>query len=88
MDQRRQGRQSVQTTLYTLHTVTESVIVIQSPYPQVTYADFAICVLLQVITTKQPSLLETFPALEKLKASVEQLPRIKEWMSKRPETPY
>lgn len=59
-----------------------------APLSQVTYADLAICVLLQVLITERPSLLKSFPSLAKLKSSVEELPRIKEWMSKRPDTPY
>lgn len=55
---------------------------------EVTYADLAICVLLEVLTTERPSLLDLFPRLGKLKSSVEQLPRIKEWISNRPDTPY
>lgn len=51
-----------------------------------TYADFAIAVLLDPLSNHKPHLLSVFPALAKLKASVEELPNIKQWIAKRPDT--
>lgn len=55
---------------------------------QVTYADFAVAVLLHTLDTRRPGILDPLPRLTTLRASVEKLPSIEAWMKKRPETPY
>jgi hypothetical protein len=52
----------------------------------VTYADFAITVLLDALAAYKPEIPTAFKALSKLKQSVEQLPNIQKWMSSRPDT--
>ena len=53
-----------------------------------TYADFAVYVLLEPAVSDTPTLLDRFPTLAKLKTSVEQLPNIAKWLKERPESPY
>lgn len=55
---------------------------------QITYADLAICVVLETLCQKQPALIDSFPTLKKLKTTVEQLPAIDKWIKIRPQTPY
>ena len=55
---------------------------------KVTYADFAVYVLLETLEADSPSLLDNFPSLNKLKNSVQKLPNIDKWLKKRPVTPY
>ena len=55
---------------------------------KVTYADFAVYVLLEALEADSPSLLDNFPSLNKLKNSVQKLPNIDKWLKKRPVTPY
>lgn len=51
-----------------------------------TYADFAIYTALEFIIKAFPDFLDTHPATAKLKAAVEALPRIAEWLKRRPKT--
>ena len=51
-----------------------------------TYADFAIYCALEFVVKQFPDFLEKHPATAKLKAAVEALPRIAEWLKRRPET--
>ena len=53
---------------------------------QVTYADFALTVLLDTLAHHKPELLTVFTALSKLKKSVEDLPNIQKWIANRPAT--
>ena len=55
---------------------------------KVTYADFAVYVLLETLEADSPSLLDNFPSLNKLKNSVQKLPNIDKWIKNRPLTPY
>ena len=55
---------------------------------QATYADFAVAVLLDALSQYKPELLAACPALEKLKASVESLPKIEKWIAKRPDSSH
>ena len=55
---------------------------------QVTYADFAVYVLIECILPDAPNLLDHFPHLSKLMETVEGLDKIKEWIQTRPETPH
>ena len=55
---------------------------------KVTYADFAVYVLLETLEADSPSLLDNFPSLNKLKNSVQKLPNIDKWLKNRPVTPY
>ncbi len=58
------------------------------PHVQVTYGDFAVCVLLEALQSDTPTLLDHFPRLAKLKGSVEVLPNVRRWISERPQTDY
>ena len=51
---------------------------------QVTYADLAVAVLLEVLSQQKPELLAAFTNLGRIKRSVEDLPNIKAWIAKRP----
>ena len=57
-------------------------------YTQVTYADLAVCVLLEAVVGESPSLLDQLPSLARLKDSVEGLPNIAAWIQQRPNTPF
>ena len=56
--------------------------------PQVTYADFAIAVMLDTLAQFKPELVSLFAALAKLKKSVEELPNIAKWIANRPDTTH
>lgn len=55
---------------------------------KVTYADLAVCVLLEAVVGESPSLLDQLPSLARLKDSVEGLPNIAAWIQQRPNTPF
>ncbi len=48
------------------------------------YADFAVYNIVAMVTAKDATILDNFPLLAKLKASVEGLENIKQWIKKRP----
>ena len=54
--------------------------------PRVTYADVTIFVILGYVSDAIPSILDKYPALAKLKRSVESLPNIAKWLAERPQT--
>ena len=56
--------------------------------PKVTYADFAGYIALDVILQNDPNVLDRYPALKKLRTSVENLPNIAKWLQDRPKTDY
>ena len=53
-----------------------------------TYADFSIYNTLDYLVKGDPKFTENFPAAKKLRASVEALPNIAEWLKNRPVTEY
>ena len=57
---------------------------------QLTYADISLSLILGcfVMYAGCGAVLERFPKASMLKQSVENLPRIKEWVEKRPKTEY
>ena len=57
---------------------------------QLTYADISLSLILGCFVTYAGcgAVLERFPRANMLKQSVENLPRIKEWIEKRPKTEY
>ena len=57
-------------------------------HTQVTYADFAVYLTVDMITEKFPDVLEKYPTVAKLKASVAALPNISKWLKERPESQY
>lgn len=55
---------------------------------KLTWADFSMVIVLTYITALQPEILDNFPALKKLKETVESLPNIAKWINERPVTNY
>ena len=57
---------------------------------QLTYADIGLSLLLDYFIehTNCGPVVERFPGVSSLKKSLENLPRIKEWVEKRPKTEY
>ena len=53
-----------------------------------TYADFSIFNTLEFFLPQMPTFLDDFPRVAKLKAAVEALPNIAEWLKKRPVTDH
>lgn len=51
-----------------------------------TYADFAISIMLDTLAVHKPEIVAVFKALAKLKKSVEELPNIEKWIATRPDT--
>ena len=51
-----------------------------------TYADFNICCTMEYVTKFVPHFLEDYPCVSKMKAAVESLPNIADWIKKRPVT--
>ena len=54
--------------------------------PKVTYADFAFLEVSGYVFKVAPNLLDKYPALKKLKTSIENLPNIAKWLKERPES--
>ena len=55
---------------------------------KVTYADLAIFVVVEFVEQMFPAAMDKFPALKKLSASVGKLPKISEWLQKRPTSQF
>ena len=55
---------------------------------KVTYPDFYLTVVTEMIIRSGLSTLELYPAILKLKASVEALPKIAKWIKERPKTEF
>ncbi len=55
---------------------------------KVTYPDFCLTVVVDMIIKSGLSALESYPAVLKLKASVEALPKIAKWIKERPKTEF
>lgn len=55
---------------------------------QVTCADMAIAVMLDVLSKSKPDLIQLFANLSKLKKSVEELPNIERWIANRPDSAH
>lgn len=55
---------------------------------KVTYPDFCLTVVADMIIKSGLSTLESYPAVLKLKASVEALPKIAKWIKERPKTEF
>lgn len=57
---------------------------------QLTYADFSLSLTLGFFVTHADcgAVVERFPGVSALKQAVENLPRIKEWIEKRPKTDH
>jgi glutathione S-transferase len=53
-----------------------------------TYIDLGIFHILEYVAAAIPSFLKNFPHVAKLKAAVEALPRVAEWLEKRPKTDH
>lgn len=53
---------------------------------KVTYVDLCIVLTTGFIAMIDPNILETYPAISKLKATVESLPKIAKWIKERPKT--
>ncbi len=51
---------------------------------QVSYTDFSVYNLVAMVTAKDVTILDKFPNLAKLKASVEGLENIQRWLKERP----
>lgn len=56
--------------------------------PKVTYADLIFACMVTFTTSVYPNVLDQYPALKKLKTSVENLPNIAKWLRERPVTEY
>ena len=54
--------------------------------PKVTYADLTIFMMQEYVKDAVPNALDNYPALAKLKRSVENLPNIAKWLAERPQT--
>ena len=55
---------------------------------KVTYVDLRLCVQLDFIEQLLPGTLDKYPAMKKLKSSVENLPAIAKWIKERPQTKF
>ena len=55
---------------------------------KVTYPDFCLTVVAEMIIKSGLSTLESYPAVLKLKAAVESLPKIAKWIKERPKTEF
>ena len=56
--------------------------------PKVTYADFSIYLMWATVERRGEIVLDKYPALKKLRESVEKLPAIAKWLKERPESDY
>lgn len=54
---------------------------------QLTYADFATYLLYEYVVANIPGALTQYPSLAKLKQKVENLPKVADWIKRRPDTP-
>ena len=55
---------------------------------KVTHADFSVYLMLDYVLMMAPNVLDNYPALKKLRQSVEKLPNIAKWMKERPVTEH
>ena len=55
---------------------------------KVTYADLRACVQLGMMEQVVPGMLDNYPAMKKLKTSVDNLPAIAKWIKERPKTQF
>ena len=58
-----------------------------APIPQLTYADFATYLLYDYVVANIPEAGTQYPSLSRLKKNVENLPKIANWIERRPDTP-
>ena len=55
---------------------------------KLTWADLAYFNLISTLTQSEPAILDNYPSLNKLKETIETLPKIAKWLRERPETKY
>ena len=55
---------------------------------KVTHADFSVYLMLDYVLMMAPNILDNYPALKKLRESVEKLPNIAKWLKERPVTDH